>query len=376
MTRIAHLTSVHSRYDTRIFLKECRSLARAGYEVLLVVADGLGNENRDGVQIFDVGVSGGRVNRMVRTTRRVREAARALDADLFHLHDPELIPAGLQLRRMGKRVVFDAHEDVPLQILGKHYLAPTVRRFVSRTFAIFERWACRRFDAIVAATPAICDKFSTIHGNVVNISNFPLPGELETDAALSGSRRDVCYIGGISEMRGIRAIVSAMGMVKSQARLKLCGVFAEAKVSAEVRREGGWMRVDELGFLDRAGVRDVLSSCFAGLVTLRASPNFVDSLPIKMFEYMSAGVPVVASDFPLWRDIVLKSECGICVDPDSPEQIARAIDLLASAPALVREMGDKGRTAVRDHYNWSIEERKLLELYDSLLAHEPLACVS
>lgn len=369
MTRIAHLTSVHSRYDTRIFLKECRSLARAGYEVSLVVADGLGDENRDGVQIRDVGASGRRLNRMVRTTRCVLQAARALDADLYHLHDPELIPMGLRLRRTGKRVLFDAHEDVPLQILGKHYLAPIARRFVSRAFALFEGWACRRFDAIVAATPAIREKFSAVHGNVVNINNFPLLGELESDAALSSTRRDVCYIGGISEMRGIRAIVSAMGMVKSQVRLKLCGVFAEEKVSAEVRREGGWARVDELGFLGRAGVRDVLSSCFAGLVTLRASPNFVDSLPIKMFEYMSAGVPVIASDFPLWRNIVLTSGCGICVDPESPEEIARTIDLLAGDPALVREMGEKGRIAVRDRYNWSIEEGKLLALYDSLLSH-------
>jgi glycosyltransferase involved in cell wall biosynthesis len=368
MTRIVHLTSVHARYDTRIFLKECRSLARAGYGVSLVVADGLGDENRDGVQILDVGASGGRLNRMLRTTRRVLRAARALDADLYHLHDPELIPAGLQLKSMGKRVVFDAHEDVPLQILGKHYLAPAVRRLVSRTFAVFEGWACRRFDAIVAATPAIREKFSALYCKVVSICNFPLPGELQSDASPQSLRSDVCYIGGISEMRGIRVIVSAMEMVKSPARLKLCGVFTEPSVSAEVRRQRGWARVDELGFVDRVGVRDVLSTCLAGLVTLRASPNFVESLPIKMFEYMSAGVPVVASDFPLWRDIVLDSECGICVDPESPEQIARAIDLLASTPTLAHAMGEKGRTAIRNRYNWFIEERKLLDLYDSLLA--------
>lgn len=368
MRRIVHLTSVHSRHDTRVFLKECRSLAGEGYDVSLVVADGAGDETRDGVRIRDVGASPGRLTRMVGATRRVLQAARALDGDLYHLHDPELIPVGLQLKRAGKLVIFDAHEDVPLQILSKHYLGPTARRVVSRGFSTFEAWACRRFDAIVAATPAIRDKFIAINPTVVDISNFPLPGELEGGADPPGKRCDVCYVGGISETRGIRELVSAMGMVRSNARLKLCGLFAEAKLSADVRREAGWGRVDELGFLDRAGVREVLSGCFAGLVTLRASPNHVESLPIKMFEYMSAGVPVVASHFPLWRKIVLESGCGICVDPERPEQIASAIDLLANDPALVREMGHKGRLAVRDRYNWSIEERKLIDLYASLFS--------
>lgn len=368
MKRIAHLTSVHSRSDIRIFLKECRSLEKAGYEVSLIVADGLGSGERDGVQIVDVGASQGRLDRMWRATRRVLSQARALDADLYHFHDPELIPAGLQLKRMGKRVIFDAHEDVPLQILGKPYLGPVARQVASRGFGAFERWAARRFDAIVAATPAIRDKFMALHPVVVDINNFPLPGELMADTATSQVRRDVCYVGGISEIRGIRELVSAMARVRTATRLKLCGVFVEPGVSAAVRSAPGWARVDEMGFRSRDEVRDVLSRCFAGLVTFHPLPNHLEAQPNKMFEYMSAGVPVIASDFPLWREVVVENGCGLCVDPRSPDDIARAIDALASDPGLVAEMGEKGRIAVRDRYNWTIEEGKLLGLYASLLS--------
>ncbi|MCD6681070.1 MAG: glycosyltransferase family 4 protein [Burkholderiaceae bacterium] len=334
----------------------------------LIVADGLGNEVRDEVAIHDVGASSGRLDRMWGGARRVLAKAREIDADLYHFHDPELLPAGLQLKRMGKRVVFDAHEDVPLQILGKPYLGPVARQLVSRAFAAFESRAAARFDAIVAATPAIRGKFATMNPVVVDINNFPLPGELVADPVTAQERRDVCYVGGITEIRGVLELVSAMGRVRSPARLKLCGTFAEPEVAAAARRDAGWARVDEMGQLTRDQVRHVLSGCFAGIVTFHPLPNHVEAQPNKMFEYMSAGVPVIASDFPLWREVVLENNCGTCVDPRNADDIARAIDTLANDPALVAEMGEKGRSAVRDRFNWTIEEAKLLDLYASLLS--------
>jgi len=127
---ITHLTSAHPRYDTRIFLKECCSLAKV-YHVSLVVADGLGNEEKDGVGIYDVGIEEGRFGRIFQTTKKVLAKALELDSDLYHLHDPELIPVGLKLKKMGKRVIFDAHEDLPKQVMAKHYLNAFTKTILS-----------------------------------------------------------------------------------------------------------------------------------------------------------------------------------------------------------------------------------------------------
>lgn len=364
--KIAHLTSAHPRDDIRIFTKECRSLVAAGHELMLVVADGEGPEIRDGVQILDVGRPRGRFDRMLRVTRRVQAKALALGADVYHFHDPELLPVGGALRRAGKHVVFDAHEDVPKQLLGKHYLGPVTKRLLSFVFALYERSACRKLYGIIAATPSIREKFLRINRNTIDINNFPMIGELEGNISWDRKADEVCYIGGIAAIRGIREVVAAMAKTNPGIRLNLVGEFAEADVEKEVRTAPGWRHVHALGVRDRAGVRDVLARCRAGIVTFLPVPNHVDAQPNKMFEYMSAGVPVIASHFPLWREIVEGSECGLCVDPEDPVAIAGAVNRLVEEPVLAQRMGENGRRAVMDRYNWAAEERKLLAFYERL----------
>jgi len=366
MQKIVHLTSAHPRNDTRIFIKQCRTLAAHGYDVTLVVADNLGDEHRDGVAILDVGRQPGLLNRLITTTRRVRDRALSLDADIYQLHDPELLPVGLALKRRGKTVIFDSHEDVPRQLLGKPYLGPVSRRLLSLVFTVAERYACTRFDGIITATPFIRDKFLRFKPGTVDVNNFPLVGELESAVPWSHKREEVCYVGGIGEVRGIRELVAAGSRLRSAARINLVGKFSEPAVEADVRADPGWQRVNELGFLDRGGVRDVMERSLAGVVTFLRLPNHVDALPTKMFEYMSAGIPVIASDFPLWRDIIEGNRCGICVDPADPGAVAAAIDHLALHPALAREMGENGRRAVLKEYNWTVQARKLTDFYGAL----------
>lgn len=366
--KIAHLTSAHERHDTRIFLKMCRSLAAAGHDVSLVVADGLGDEQLDGVHIFGVDKPRGRLERMRSATRRVLAKALELDTDLYHLHDPELLPAGLALRRRGKRVVFDAHEDLPRQILSKHYLHPLVRRPLSAAVGRFEHFACRRLTYVIGATPAICDKFASLGIGATNINNYPMLGELADDVQRSEKGTDVAYVGGIAAIRGIRQVVTAMEFCRTEVRLNLVGEFAEKDVKAEVSTFPGWPKVRELGFLSRQEVKKVLGRSVAGIVTFLPEPNHIDAQPNKMFEYMSAGLPVVGANFPLWREIIEGNECGICVDPLVPSEIAGAIDQLVEKPALAKRMGENGRRAVHERYNWGIEEAKLLALYERLLS--------
>lgn len=368
MGRVVHLTSAHPRDDIRIFLKECRSLVAHSHEVVLVVSDGGGDEVRDGVSICDVGRSTGRLDRMFKATGRVSRKAVELDADIYHLHDPELLPVGLKLKRRGKMVVFDAHEDVPKQILGKHYLHPWMRRILSWGFAHFEHYACKRFDGVVTATPYIRDKFLQINPRSVDINNFPMIGELESAVPWNDKADEVCYVGSIAQIRGIKELVRAMESTRTPARLNLVGGFAEVQVETEVRAYPGWGKVNALGVRDRPGVREVLGRSVAGVVTLHPVLNYLDALPIKMFEYMSAGIPVIASDFDLWRTIVQESQCGLCVDPMNPAAIASAIDHLVSHRDEAETMGRNGRQAVLSRYNWAREEAKLIEFYDRLLS--------
>lgn len=363
MRRIVHLTSAHPRDDIRIFIKQCRTLAAHGYDVTLVVADGKGDEHIDGVAIADVGRLPGRLNRILRTTRRVYNKALALDADLYQFHDPELMPVGLKLKRRGKAVIFDSHEDVPRQLLGKPYLGPVSRRVLPPLVSAYQRFACARFDGIIAATPSIRDLFLKINPATVDVNNFPIIGEFERALPWTEKEKQVCFIGRISSIRGIRQMVQAGALLQSGARLHLAGIFSEPAVEAQVKAHPGWERVTDHGVLDRAGVHDLLAHSVAGLVTLLPLPNHVDALPTKMFEYMSSGIPVIASSFPLWREIVEGNRCGICVDPFDPKAIAAAIDYLVWHPDIAQAMGERGRKAVLEKYNWDVEASRLTNFY-------------
>jgi glycosyltransferase involved in cell wall biosynthesis len=365
--KVCHLSSAHVRMDTRILNKQCFSLLKEGYDVTLVVADGQADEDLLGIKIVDVGKVPGRLDRILKTTKKVFTKAIELDADIYHFHDPELIPCGLKLKRMGKKVIFDSHEDVPKQMLSKPYLTPLVLRAISRIIAVYEGYAGRRIDAVVTATPYIRDKFLRLGARSVDINNFPIQSEFDLGGPWDNKENEICYVGGISEQRGIKEIVTACSLAKTRVRLNLAGSFSSNELRKELIADDSWQCVNELGEVGRSGVKDVLFRSRVGLVTLHPIINYLDALPIKMFEYMSAGIPVIASNFPLWRSIIEETGCGLCVNPLDPLEIAEAIDTLIEHPDMAEEMGQNGRIAVAEKYNWEMEEKKLVSLYRSIV---------
>ena len=366
--RVCFLTSVHGPFDVRIFHKEAQSLAKKGYSVTIVVPYGE-DTLRDGIKIKAVPVPRMRPERMSLTLWRLFRSALKTNASLFHFHDPELIPVGMILKFLGKRVVYDVHEDVPADILDKSWIPPSLRWPISRAAAWTEAFAARRFDAIVAATPAIAHTFPNT--KTVTVQNFPQVNiHLEVETRSYRDRKPlIVYAGGISKHRGAREMIEAMALLgeSAPARLQLAGFFDPPESQQELASEPGWSRVDFLGWLSPPEVRELLGKSRLGLVVFHPIENHTTAQPNKLFEYMSVGLPVVASDFPLWRSIIQETGCGILVDPIKPAAISEAIRWLLERPAEAEAMGQRGREAVRRVYNWQSEERKLVELYARLM---------
>ena len=367
--KLTHITSAHPRYDTRIFLKMCSSLAKENYIINLVVADGEGDEVCNEVNIFDTGVKAkGRIERMTKTVNRVYEKAKELDSDIYHLHDPELIPIGIRLKKLGKVVIFDAHEDLPKQLKSKPYLNVFFRKTLPLVFSLYEQFVFRKFDALIGATSSITNKLKKINSNSFTVNNYPILGELSSASSTTWDVRanEVCYLGGIAEIRGIKQVIASLAETPN-IKLNLAGRFSEKHVEEEVKSWEVWNQVNELGFINREEAAKVLGRSKAGVVTFHDYPNHIDAQPNKMFEYMSAGLPIITSNFPMWKDVVEGNNCGICVDPMDSHAIAEAVNYIINNPKEAELMGSNALAAIKHKYNWSVEEQTLFKLYKELL---------
>jgi glycosyltransferase involved in cell wall biosynthesis len=368
--RIAHLTSAHAPLDVRIFHKECRSLARAGYEVI-VLGNHASNKIVDAVRLQGLGAASGRVQRMTVKLVEMCRAAFGVAADVYHIHDPELLVVGLVLRVAGKRVIYDIHEDLPRTMLLKAYVPKILRKPLLWIVERVENAAARCMSGLITATPALADRFQSIHRNTVVVNNFVILDEFVPANKSEWKNRDsaVAYYGGISEERGILEMVEAMDLLPATLHLKLelGGWFYVKGQEADLAAKPYWKHVNWHGELDRKSIASLLNRVQVGLVVLHPDEAYLTSQPTKLFEYMAAGIPVVASDFPLWRSIIQGAGCGLLVDPFKPQDIADAIAYLIRNPSEAEAMGQCGRRAAEELFSWGNEERVLLSFYSSLL---------
>lgn len=374
---ILHVTTVHRRGDTRIYVKELGALAATyGRDAGLLVADGQGGSEptSPAVRIFDAGrLPVGRLRRAVVGSWRVFRWVRRLGPVVVHVHDPELAIVGIALRLFGHKLVYDAHEDLPRQILAKHWVPRPARRPAAWLAGGVEWCVGRLAQRIIAATPAIAERFpeqkTTVVQNFPALSEFP---DAEQQPCVYRSP-EFAYIGNIEGVRGAQEMVRALESLpaSSEVRLHLAGAIAPVALDTALRARPGWARVHYHGWASRAEVVEILGRVRAGLVVLHPTPSYIDSFPVKMFEYMAAGLPVIASDFPLWREIIDSAGCGLLVDPLDIVGIAAAMQWILENPEEARAMGQAGRRAVKYRYNWERETGKLLGVYEELLPPEP-----
>lgn len=365
--RVVHMTTVHRPFDTRIFSKQAVTLAAAGYDVALV-QQGEGPEERKGVKILAIPTYRSRLLRMTAGVARAVRHALRYRADVVHIHDLELVWGGLLLKATGRRVIYDIHEDVAKDLDDKAYLPGWIIPVARAGVGIFERAAERIFDAQCAATRAIAARFK--RGTTQLIRNTPIVDELVVPTSKPFAERApvAAYVGGLAAFNGGASMVEAIGLFpdSSPIHLVMGGRFPDDRFEAEVRGLAGWRKVDFRGWADRPQMAAILADARCGLVVYHPTPNVVESEPNKFFEYLTAGLPLIASDFPAWRTFVDEHRCGILVDPHDPRAIADAIAYLVDHPEEAEAMGQRGRTVVLTDYNWETDAARLVALYDHL----------
>ena len=370
--KICILTTVHPPFDVRIFHKECKTLANAGYDVTLIAQHNR-NEIVDGVKIIALQKAKKRIHRMFGLTFKAFRLALKQRADIYHFHDPELLPVGVLLKLLkGKKVIYDVHEDYGKQMRLRPYLPKLAGRGVAWSVNLIEKFFAIFFDGVVTATDDILKNFS-YHKTAVALRNFPI---LARFSEIKNGKPEIdcfnlIYVGGLEEIRGITQMVQTLEFLnlsnKKKVKLTLCGIFNPPSYEEKVRKLKGFEKVECLGWVDPHDIPKKIAQADVGIVCLYPVINYLTALPVKLFEYIAAGLPVIASNFPLWKEIVEGNKCGLTVDPLNPEEIARAIEYLVAHPELRKEMGENGRRAVIEKYNWEKESERLLELYGNLL---------
>lgn len=371
--RVVHMSTVHPAVDTRISVKECGALAAAGYDVVFMCPHD-GPPVVNGVRVVPLPLRRNRFQRMVLGAWDALRTALALKADIYHFHDAELLPVGIALRMTGARVVYDVHEDLPRQILAKPWMSPWVRGPMAAVAEVVERLLAAPMSGIVAATPPIARRFPA--DRTVTVQNFAMTEEMRVQEQPPYATREnlFAYIGGLTPIRGTFEMVRAMELLPPafNARLMLAGLLSDPSLRPQLERTAGWERTEYLGWQHREQVARHLGRARAGLLLIHPTQNYLVSYPGKAFEYMAAGLPLIVSDFPLWRELFGHAKCALFVDPLDPPAIARAMEWVLLHPGEAEAMGARGRQAVLATFNWQNEAAKLLRLYDRLLPASPL----
>jgi len=361
--KIVHITTVHQPFDNRVFHKECVSMAELGYEVVLVACHSR-DETFKGVKIRALYKPGGRLERFFKTAKQAYKLALQEKADIYHFHDPEFIPFAKLLRRRGNKVVYDVHEDYVSAFKQKSYLPGPVRKALAYIAAFLETILTRSFAKVLAEK-----YYKKRFPDGVQVLNYPKSDLLSL--AINKVVKDdlrLIYTGNITSDRGAFQHVNILNYCPD-VRLRMVGYCSEELANQLYLLAGDNKDRLQIYGIDRYIPFEEIINYYAegnwtaGLALFPCSPHYINKELTKIFEYMSVGIPIICSDFPIWKELMEKTGAGMSVNADNEQEIKAAIDHLHQNREQAKKMGENGRRCVDEFYNWENEAKKLEALY-------------
>jgi len=376
MTTVVHFSTAHSSGDTRIFHKELQTLASAGYDCHYVVFDDGERIQKDGITIHPLG-DRSRRDRWLDMNHLYRSVA-ALDANIYHFHDFELIPVGVALKmRTDGRVIYDAHENYPRRVTDREWIPTLARPILRATVPRLESVAGQYFDGVIGATEWVSASLEERGiSDVVTIRNFPRLSTITVDSSDTitvESGPTLVYVGSISPQRGIYDMLELLAELRTRgwdASFVCLGQFTSPEIERNVREfisERGLDAATEFpGYVEHTEMFQYLSDGDIGLALLDV--DYSEGLiPTKLFEYMYSKLPVVITEIPA-ADRYVSQKWGRVVPEAETEIQADVVELLLDSPQTRAEMGVAGRHAVETEFSWKTEAETLLALYDTLVS--------
>lgn len=368
MKKVCHVISGYYRTDARVFQRQCKSLAKGGFEVCLLTNDGQPNELIEGIKVYATDKYwNNRLKVLLFANSQFIKKAIEINADIYQLHSPELIPLGLKLKKLGKIVVYDAHEDMPSHILEKEWIPFLFRRVVSILIAKYMKNALSRYDEIISPHSHVVKYLKKISNNVNLIANFPL---VNTDYKFDyndykKNENLMCYSGTVYSYSNQEAILDAMSKIQN-VEYQIAG-YIDPNHLENLSNHTSFKKVKFLGRIPWNDLPVFYQNSILGLVIYDYKLNLGYKLGSygtnKLFEYMEAGLPFICTDYDLWKEIVDKYDCGICVEPNNSKQIEEAVLFLINNKEKAYQMGQNGRKAVLLEYNWKTQEREYLRIF-------------
>lgn len=371
--RVCVMTSVHPPFDTRVFHREAKSMAAAGFRMRLIGPGAPDGQTVEDVRFSSLPAIGGRAGRPLRWPILMWKAMKAR-ADIYHFHDPELLPWGVLLHWLTRKpVVYDAHEFLREDIRHKHWIPSKLRKPVSELAERMEKWCAGRLSAVVTVTDEMTERFRPYQKHVVTVRNLP---PAPKDGLQVERKPIVIYAGLLNIDRGLgllRDIATIVHAEVPEAEFHILGTVEWHGIEPAVARMSpeDWaaIGVTFFGTIPQPEVAPRMAQSSVGWLPLDPSvANAFLAWPIKLVEYMAAGVPVVASDLPIQAKVIDDADCGIVVDALNSDAHAKAMVKLLRNPAEIERLGANGKRAALSLYTWEGESDKLQSLYRTLVS--------